>query len=254
MIKAFFIFIAMVVAFMFIPTTEILAQTFKSNQFVTKVGDAPEDKKPKIGGSGTKTPAPPPPANLRDAIYNQFEVEFNGFSQQELLWTWEKFWDIQHTKFFELTKGARINHLPPCTGVGCPSSEAKGCTIYFATYPTQELYNVILIHELGHIIHNCAGDARALATKHNNIYKNGQNPVTGYGVAKSFAPNGSALSCFGYPAWGENYSEMIAYYLNPAAKEQAVRAGSCVNNGVVPFENGRHQDFFNLAQEILGVY
>lgn len=229
-------------------TTLLNAQTFKSNQFVTKVGDAPEDQKPISGGPRQK--APEPPANIRDAIYDQFNIELNGFSPQELDWAWAKFWDVKHTKFFELAQGTRVYRT---TG----GSEVKGCTVYFDYYNTQELFNVILIHELGHIIQNCAGDRRSFVTKHNNIYLNGQNPLTGYGTPKTRGGSGVALSCFGYPAWGENYAELIAYYLNPTAKEQTVAGGGssgCINNNTVPFADGKHQDYFDLAREILGEY
>lgn len=245
--KLVFSFLISILIFATFAVEPVLAQTFKSNSVITKVGDAPEDQKPKIGGSGVKHPAPPAPANLQQAIYDQFNIDLNDFSQQELNWAWEKFWDIQHTKFFELTKGTHVFRT-------AGSSETKGCSVYFAHYPIQELFNVILIHELGHVIQNCPRDAKSLATKHNNLYQNGKNTVTGYGLPKSFAPNGSALSCFGYPAWGENYAEMITYYLNPNAKEQTVGNGTCVNNGTVPFADGKHQDYFDLAREILGEY
>lgn len=226
------------------------AQTFKSNRFVTKVGEAPEDQKPKIGRSGQN--APPPPANLKQAILDEFFLDLNGFSNQELLWAWEKLWDVSHTNFSEIVKGNRAKTDVFRTQ---GSSEVKGCTVYFSFYQAQELFNVIFIHELGHIIQNCAGDSKALTTKHNNIYQNGSNPLTGYGTPVSYGEYGAALSCFGYPAWGENYAEMIAYYLNPTAREQTVSGGGrCINNGIVPFETGRHQDFFDLAREILGEY
>lgn len=227
-------------------------QTIQSNQFVTKVGD-PQGPPPNTSplGSGTKTSAPPAPANLRQAIVDKFGVELNGFTDQELNWAWEKFWDISHTNFFNLVKGTKIGRTTGSSGV-------RECTVEFSYYTDKTLFNVVLLHELGHIMqNNCfATDAQSRYTEHNTVYGNGQNPVTGYGVAKSYA-GGVAQSCYDLPANGENYAEMIAYYLNPGVPEMTVANGGirgCVNKGAVPFQNGSHSDYFNLAQKILGVY
>ncbi len=226
-------------------------QTIQSNQFVTKVGD-PQGPPPNTSspGSGVKTSAPPSPANLRQAIIDKFGIELNGFSDQELNWAWEKFWDISHTNFFNLVKGRIVNRT---SGPG-ESSGVSGCSIEFSYYTDQTLFNVVLIHELGHVIQNCTPDTKSLDSEHSKVYANGANPLTGYGNAKNFSPNGVALSCFGYTAAGENYAEMITYYLNPNVKEMTVRQGTCDNNGVVPFSGLNHQDYFLLAKKILGTY
>lgn len=216
------------------------------------VGFAPVPGAP--GGAGTPVGAPqqpqlpqgppvtPPstPSDLRQAIYNQFGVTMNGFDRQHLQWAWEKLWDISRTKFTTLVRGTTITASSDSGQTGCR-------TVRLAQYTPQELFNVALIHELGHIIRNCVNERDAYWNEHENVWKT-EGGITQYArtaCTYDYKDRGS------WQFKSEDFAETIAYYLNPNADAQTAR---CAGRQVNPYLNNGYPLHYNVARKILGTY
>lgn len=215
----------------------VSAQTTYSPCAVTKIGSPTALPILPPGCQTGIRPKPPAyPSDLRQAMIDKFQVTLNGFGQDQLKWAWEKFWDVSNTKFPALVKGTTLTAVEP--GL----SEQTGCrTVNMGAYTTEELFKVIIIHELGHVIRNCNQDIDSLKSAHLDALSH-EGGVTAY----------ADTACLpGTDRESEDYAEMIAYFLNPDVVEQTVR--SC-NRGVVPFANNKYPKHFALAKQILGNY
>jgi hypothetical protein len=201
----------------------------ESNKVITKVGN-PQDT--------THGTAPPPPADIRQGIIDQFGITMNGFQPQQLQWAWEKFWDVSHTNFIDLVRGTEITAFDGM-------SEQTGCRSFLLRSSLgidrgdETLFKVVLIHEMGHIIYHCNVESKAHIVDHENAFS-AEGGMTLYGET----------ACYGTEPTHEDYAEMIAYYLNPGVIEQT----ACGSRGVVPFADGKYPLHFMTAKEILGDY
>lgn len=192
---------------------------------------AGKQKAPDVGGG-----------SLRGTILKEFYIDMDGFSETQLKWAWEKFWDVKHTKFNKLVRGPGNTVKVQAVDAG---SEQINCSLVLVrkTITDPVLFKIVLTHELAHVIYWCNDDAINRVTEHANIYVQ-EGAVTGYGEPV----NGT--TCYNTPARTENYPEMIAYYLNRGVVEQT----GCNLRGQVPFANGRFPLHYNLARKILGDY
>ncbi len=208
----------------------LYAQT-RSEKVTTRVGN-PTTQPPTQGGE-----APPPPQDIRQGIIDEFGITMNGFTQEQLQWAWEKYWDVSHTNFINLVRGTVVTaHSGMSEQTGCKTfllRDELGITRGDAT-----LFKVVLIHEFGHIIYWC-GDGERATTDHENAFVS-EGGMTGYG----------ASGCYGTPPITEDYAEMITYYLNRNVLEQT----GCELRGVVPFADGKYPKHFETARKILGDY
>lgn len=204
-----------------------------SNEVITRVGN-PIIATP--SGTRVSLDRPQPPiiaGDPRQAIIDTFGITMNGFGQQHLLWAWYKFWDVSNTQFITLVRGTTITLI---AGL----SEQLGCkSVLFKPPATQEAFNVVLIHELGHIAYWCNPDAQSGKTQHENVFAQ-EGGMTGY----------AQYACFGTPPVNEDYAEMLTYYVNPGIKEVI----DCHIRDQVPFGDDRYPLHFNLANSILGAY
>lgn len=206
------------------------AQKAESNEVLTKVGNPIITSPP---GGGTRPKAPPITGDARAAIIQKFGITMNGFNEQNLQWAWEKFWDVSNTRFIELAKGTIVTQTS-----GIP--EQTGCkSLLINNSATQQRLNVILLHELGHVIYWCNPDSISGNTEQANIFAK-EGGITGYGSS----------ACFGTPPVNEDYAEMITYYLNPGVVEMV----ECNNRRQIPFADGKYPLHYDLARKILGVY
>lgn len=209
--------------FLFVVTTTVVAQS--SVEKSTRVGNPP------IPSPGQKVPAPPAnPATLQADIEKQFGIRMEGYSQKHMQWAWEKLWDVSHTNFIKL-----INPQPGSIRmIPGPSQQHGPKYITLEAWNDEELFKIVLIHELSHCIYWYNKDADSRQTEHNNLFGT-IGGVTGYGATNKT----------------ENYPEMITYYLNPGIIE---RTSKNYNKPIVPYANGRNSQYFELAKKILGDY
>lgn len=193
---------------------------------------------------GTPAPTPtinpdlPDPDDLRSRIISEFGITMNGFNQQHLQWAYGIFADVSSTKFNELIKGTVMTGLPSTEG-----SRQVACRIVeLGQYSSREYFQVVLIHELGHVIRNCSRRELSYFTEHARVY-NSEGPVTEYArtVCGRTPTTANKLS--------EDYAEMITYYLNPKADEQTA---PCAGRRPNPYLNGKHPLHFGFARTILG--
>lgn len=214
-----------------------IGATMASNEVITRVGN-PRTSSPGTG-SGVHPKAPPPPDDVRQAIIDKFGITMDGFNHDNLVWAWEKFWDVSNTHFIELAKGTTL------TEAAGRIPEQLSCTqIVINNSANQQRLNVILLHELGHKIDHCNPEPLSHHEEHEQVYAKEKN-LTGYGL-----PNERGQACFGTPAVNEDYAEMITYYLNPGVKELI----ECNRQDQVPFADGKYPLHYQLAKKILGDY
>lgn len=184
----------------------------------------------------------PPSGDLRQALIDRFGITMNGFDQTRLRYAWEKFCQLSSTKFNSLVRGSVINTTSPADSqqVGCPGSPVA---VYLGAYQQEELFKVILTHELGHVIRNCSSRAASAWDQHLNALR-AEGGLTGYS---------RQLCTYSNPgAWqreSEDFAEMIAYYLNPNANEQTTARCS---SGPNPYTGGKNPLHFETARQILG--
>jgi hypothetical protein len=229
----FLLFLSLSVVFLFPYANKLFAQLRTESNTVTTVVGNP--KTPVTGGP--RTPAPPCPSDCRQAIIDTFGVTFStAFPATYYQYGWEKLWDVSHTNFDELVRGTTVQRDDN-------GSRRAGNTIWIrGTYP-QSFFDIIFVHEMGHVI-NDLGDPISSRTKHNNLWSQ-KGGLTGYGkTACGYSiPDSNAKM-------EENYADLIAYYLNPEAADQTVDCSS----GEVVFANGANREYFELGKQILGAY
>lgn len=163
-----------------------------------------------------------------------------GFPRQNMEWAWQKLWDVSNTNFINLVRGTRIRVVLP------RYTQQTGCrSVDLGAFSSEELFKVVLVHELGHVIRNCNLDSVNKKDEHFSVWQQ-EGGVTGY--ARTACTYGSP-GTFQYIS--EDYAEMITYYLNPSANEQTA---SCAGTAPNPYSGGRYRLHFTVARDILGTY
>jgi hypothetical protein len=166
------------------------------------------------------------------AVKNKFDITLVGYDQQHAKWVWEKFWDVSNTNFPTLVKGVTATNQPG-------SQQLDNNSIIVEGYGDEQLFKVVFIHELGHIIRHRTDD---------NI-TDVENAILAEGYVTNYAQN--ANSCTGSDSFNEDYAEMIAYYLNPASPSITAR---CSDRAANTYQNGNHPIHYAIAKSILGNY
>lgn len=203
----------------------------ESNKTMTRVGN------PTSGSPGSESPAPPPPSDIRQGIIDEFGITFNGLSQEKLQFAWEKFWDIKHTNFFNLLGDVTVDiHDDTSEQVNCGLIKLRRGLVENGG---EELFKVVITHELSHIIFHCNDESKSHRIDHENAFAD-EGGVTLYGE----------VACYGTSPISEDYAEMLAYYLNPGVIEQT----GCGSRGVEPYADGKFPEHFKVAKMILGEY
>jgi hypothetical protein len=174
-----------------------------------------------------------PDGNYVKAISEKFEINMSGFPVGDLRAAWEKFNEVSNTKFISLIKGTTVYAV----GSG---SEQTGCRTVNIRNNTNDpvLFKVLLTHELGHIIVNCNEEALDHQTDQLNALAV-EGGITAYGDKPCYEERYKG---------GEDYAEMIAYYLNPGVSERT----NCGTREVIPYANGAHPLHLAVVKRILG--
>jgi hypothetical protein len=195
-----------------------------SNTIRTRVGN------PAVGT------APEPPQDIRQGLIDTFGVTMNGFDQDHLRWTWERLWEVSHTKFTGLIRGSRVEATSGLSSqVGCFGG---GTTLNLGQYAPREFFKFIVLHEFGHVIQSC--HPRSVS---NQVAQ--QNAFATEGGISYYATN--AGSCTGSNSLNEDYADMIAYHLDRIAGfSSGPGGGRCgPSNPPNPYEGsgfGLHQE------------
>lgn len=228
--------------FLFIPSATYAQETVKSNTVTTQIG-SPTAPPPTSSGRGRV--APDIPADqIKQAITDQFKINMEGFSNENLKYIWKKFWDISETKFFDLVPDGLVIQRND----SAKWSEQLGCAEIVPAVIIKEAgasgvrldettFTVVVLHELGHVIYHCNDRNLGflkLKEEHNRIWSN-SNGITVYGRNHYNST--------------ENFAEMITYYLHPSVNERTIGV-----NPNIPFGMGKHRDFFEIVKQILGDY
>lgn len=225
----------------FFSVSVILAQ--KSSDTVrTKIGNPPTNP-----GGGT---APPAPADIRQGIINKFGITMNGFTQDHLLWSWERLHEAGDG-FTRLLRGTRIEVKPkemPYSGqVGCFDGNVS---VYLDQYPNPGFFKFIILHELGHVIQACHDRAVSKQVEQQNaFYKEGGISFYARNATICF-PDGSVNNL------NEDYADMLAYYLDRSAGQSSAprscRANeSNLSNPPNPYNAGGFPLHLSVAESIL---
>ncbi|MCL5071637.1 MAG: hypothetical protein M1308_12205 [Actinobacteria bacterium] len=170
---------------------------------------------------------------LADAIYRSYGILMVGFDDTHLQWALAKLQDVSRTRFISYVSGVTIY-------ASSTSYQADNNTVYLQQFAGEALFDLIMIHELGHVIRwRTSMDVGQLT-----------QAIVSEGYLTYYSQNAS--SCTGSDNFNEDYAEMIAYYLNPNAGSQTAR---CVPAGSPnPYWSGGHPMHYNIALDILGTY
>lgn len=229
-----------------------------------------------VTGNATSTPSASSSilsaADLKDKIANDYNIAMNGFDQQHLQWAYDMFKELSKTQFTEILRQTSKRTVISVRDASLQNSvtDSPTCSISLIQNQTavpnnageseQEIFDITLTHELGHIIQDCApnrlslyaGDPH-LSMTHAKIYQDHQG-ITQYSRSAG-TPGCPSISDSGSDSSGyrssENYAEMIAYYLHPGVKQKNVCGNGRKPN---PFDNGANSQFRDLAEQILGKY
>lgn len=196
----------------------------------------------KIGGGAGVTPNTA--GGLRAAIINELGITMNGFDVPHLEWAYKKLTDVSETTNFKnYITGTTITAIPDGSG----SERWAPKQLRLAQYPSNALFNVILVHELGHVIREDNLRDTILWNDHLEAYRN-DGPITNY-----------ARTACTYPAsqqtegarQAEDFAEMVTYYLNSA---ELPRTATCANSGESgnpPYQNGGFPAHYNVMGRLL---
>lgn len=205
-----------------------------------------------LAGSTISTAPVNRPANLQQAIQTEFGVTMNGYSDRGLGFAYDMFTRYKNTKFINLIKGTQVHNIPPAGEAGaddnyCRSQSGPGIVV-LDDFSDQNEFVLKFTHELGHVIFSCQQDSASRRTEHEGIWSS-EGGITPYGQA-----NISNCDPHTWPpqkprfARGEDYAEMIAFYLNQDAKDQY--RGPCSSNEA-PFKTTKYPKHLDLARRIL---
>lgn len=195
---------------------------------------------PKVPG-GPRPQAPEPEGDIRGAILEEFGITMNGYPKQNLQWAWEKFWEISNTNFNSLVRGSliQLTSVSNSQQIGCPGETS----VLLGAFSEESAFKHVLIHELGHVIRNCAGRERAQETAFLNALEK-EGGVSYYGQ--------NAPACTGSDRPSEDYAEMIAYYLNPGVPVASYL--KCYQASQSPYSREDFPLHYQVARDVLGDY
>jgi hypothetical protein len=130
----------------------------------------------------------------------------NGFDQDHLQWTWERLWEAGGS-FTDHLRGTKVEATSGLSSqVGCFGS---GTSLYLGQYQPRAFFKFIVLHELGHVFQAC--NARSITHQAEQM-----NAYDQEGGVSFYAQN--ATKCItGVSNYGEDYADMVAYYLDRAA-------------------------------------
>jgi lysophospholipase L1-like esterase len=239
-------------------TSSSSSSVYTSECFVVKVGN-PLGTPPAcpsinmqttthVTGDGTHPVAPAvPDGDYRKAIHDKFGVTVGlGFNPPNEDYNpykviWEKLWDVSNTNFINYLKIANAEIQP----IGGGSITTHNIANVRSNVEDAELFRVIFIHELGHVIRNMLpvdishrADAINVLDTEGGLTAYSDNPSCRY---EGYADPGVRQD--------EDYAEMTTFYLNPGVTDRT----NCTQ-GVVPFASGAHPLHYALAQQIYGKY
>lgn len=207
---------------------------YKTNSNEVRVGfGGPPDLSP---GGGDGTVPDVRPSSYRQALIDEFGITMNGFPDSNYQWAWEFMHRASNTRFPEYAAGTVV-------GVDDGGSHMTGCKTIFlrSTYPSYELFAPIFAHEIGHVVFRCTpGGGLELVAQHSAALE-AEGPLTPYSqnlcLYKNPTPDNRV---------SENFSETIAYYLNPES-DAVTGCGSGPN----PYAGGAHPRHLEVARNIL---
>lgn len=219
-----------------------------SKSFDNTTGEEPS--KP-IASSAPPASVGPRPANLQQAIQTEFGITMNNYSQRGLEYAYDMFKGYKSTKFNDLIKGTVVRNTPPSNEAGADSSYCQSGggpgIIVLDDFADKKEFVLKLTHELGHIIFSCQEDPLSKRTEHERVWTE-ENGITPYGRANSPSCEQHTWPPVQRFARGEDYAEMIAFYLNQDAKDQY--RGACSSNEA-PFKTSKYPRHLDLARRIL---
>lgn len=195
------------------------------------------------------------PANLAEAIKTEFGVTMNGYSNRGLEYAYDMFTRYKGTKFNDLIKGTFVSNVsnPPdqpeaaTDDTYCKTQGGPG-RVVLDDFASKDEFVLKFTHELGHVIFACQQDPLSKRTEHEKVWT-GESGITPYGRT-----NSPSCDPHTWPpqkprfARGEDYAEMIAFYLNQEAKDQY--RGACSSNEA-PFKTTKYPRHLDLARRIL---
>ncbi len=209
---------------------------------------------------GVVPPVDPDPIKLRQDIIREFGVDFDStFPYDYLKWSWQKFWQVKNTKFMDLLRGPEKKNLIVTRNdfginrqIDCRTIQLRGKNNDGVSYPEQ-LFKVVLIHELSHIIEqeNCTP---ITSSKKNQL----QAIISQEGYLTQYSANTNTCVGGGTVELNEDYAEMISYFLNEypeqslgihAACEPKPEPNQPVKN---PYQDGKKPLHKQLVSDILG--
>lgn len=241
-----FFFIYAFVLFSITPSISS-AQSASSNCVVTAVGNAGDTPTPRPGCSGFSGECIKPPsypADLRQALINEFKINMDqGYDSEHLKATYEMFWCFSSTKFPSFVDDTLVDSNPnEDIHMGCP--EVGPCTVWIRPMPGRmSTFTFILTHEMGHIVQY--SNPRDIIH-----WTDMENVSAEEGGVSLYANNG--LDCVGGDRnWFEDYAETIAYFLHPQAGETTPACDPDKNPPNPFFDLKKFPHHLDLAKKIL---
>lgn len=205
-----------------------------------------------VGNPPSTHPTPPNyPSNLPDAIYQQFGIKVSGMYDYENKWLWEKLWDVSNTRFDSLVKSGH----PSIVAINGTAVTYYGATatitMHHFSQNAQTGFDVVVFHELGHVIDHYNPDNLSHRSElPNDVLGDRATAPSLGGWITQYAQTLCISGGKGLEVqFGEDYAEMITYYINPTAQEE-----TACRFGPPPYANDAHPNHYKTAQEILGVY
>lgn len=232
-------------------TSDQCTKTFDSSTGQELGGSPRPNSSPPPAASGGPSPNPSTPANLQQAIKSEFGITMENYDQESLRWTYNKLTSVSRTtKFIDLVRNTTITKLPDGTsrflGLGRDGRcEARRSSV--TRTPSEQEFNLILTHELGHVIYYCNQDPQNQRSRHSNVYQK-EPGITKYGQTGCGYAERQGVDPRPY-AMQEDYADMIAFYLNPGVSD-SIRGPEC-SIPAEPFGNGRNPEHLNLVKSIL---
>ncbi len=245
-----------------LPSTPVLAQEFSSNSVTTEVGETSAVAAPSGVCDGNSTEAV-----LKKELLTNFNLTMEGFSKLQLTWACQKLAEISsRSKLTQLLKkfpdqeyGVYIKMVDDSPNKyssmnGCSAFPSAGLTtVSLHPHPTQAMFTMTLLHELGHVTQDCLPKALVLYTKFDNMFENPLAPLTAY----SRAPQ-----CTGFAQnvrekrRNESFAEMTTYYHHHVSQERPIT--NCPPDNLVPYnkmrDDANFRGYFDFANELFGAY
>lgn len=209
--------------------------------WITKVGNASDDEKPicqtsSVGPAGPCMQAPPPPANIKQAIQDKWGIRLEIPDYQQKL-AWEEFHEIDCTGFLQDIKGTYVGSWANgyAQQFSCPGDE--DVDVMFSNQWDGEFMKAILTHELTHVWQFCSSNGEQNRLLDGSAYQE-EGGLTNY----------SRTGCgFDVTLLNEDHADTIALYLNPEQGEL-----TCGNGAPNPFSGGKFPAHRTVAESGVG--